>query len=810
MHLPADTVLHTAALTRWHTTDGLEFALDSTMPNWAAMASSGARVLDAIDGHRTLAEVAHAAALFDEPVKNLQHVTTFAQALVRAELAFTTPVAVEPYLGRASRLPAWQLRELWLHTNDACNLTCTHCLVSSSPDGSKGLPSERLLALIDEAKSLGVERVYFTGGEPFLRKDLPALVSRVTEHHGLELIVLTNGTLFDHPVYRAMLEPMNRQRVRFQVSIDGAEAASHDALRGSGAFARACAGLSYLSKQGFQTSLTTVPHAKNLKELKQLPALTQKLGAQSLHLMWPHRRGRAADESVLSVEALLDATREVRDEAARLGVQFDNLESLTSRANATPGVKHDLGMAAIEALCVGPDGLLYPSAATVGEPDLALGVLDGRSLLEVWQASPLAQAFRHASLVDNPVARADSLRFITGGFDIEHAWCASHRLTGDDPWAPLVTALTRDAIEALGRAGRARMNSRSAFDAPVLFHAMGEGALRCGDEVPGAVRTLHSNCVLSFDVDRPRALMRAYYGAAATEPRADLCCPVRPSAEDLAHIPKEVVDRFYGCGSPVQDAALQKGEAHLDLGSGAGIDVFIAAKYVGPTGSSVGVDMTSPMLEVANAQRPIVAANLGYDVCTFKKGVLEQVPLNDAAVDCVTSNCVVNLSPDKRAVFAEIWRVLKDHGRLVLADIVADAEVPPQLRVNPELWGECLSGALTEVEVLAELERAGFHGIEVLKKSFWREVQGCTFSSLTLRAWKLAAADTTEPKDHLATYLGPWKSVCDEWGQVYRRNEALPVSRGTAAQLIRAPYASSFELVDERGEQLAAGAKRCC
>ncbi len=404
----------------------------------------------------------------------------------------------------------------------------------------------------------------------------------------------------------------------------------------------------------------------------------------------------------------------------------------------------------------------------------------------------MAQQLRAASLTQNPAASGDPLRFLTGGGDLEHAYFWSGSFLGQDPWTPLISELMRDVMSELARAGRERLNAHAGFDAPVVFHAMGEGALACGDEVPGTVRTLHSNCVLAFDVERPRALVRDFYGAAAEEPEESLCCPVRPSEEDLKHIPKDVVDRFYGCGSPVQDAALKPGETHLDLGSGAGIDVFIAAKHVGKTGRAIGVDMTDRMLLVAEGNKPIVARNLGYDVVTFKKGFLEKVPVEDELVDCVTSNCVVNLSPDKRAVFAEIWRVLKNHGRLVLADIVVDRAVPPHLRVNPQLWGECLSGALTEEELHAELERAGFHGIEQLKRTPWRTVDGYVFSSVTVRGYRLARKAAPALLDHRAVYKGPFKGVTDEEGHFFPRNQALPVSAQTAAKLTHAPYSASF------------------
>lgn len=821
MGISAATVLHTPALTRWQTTDGIHLALDAEGPHWLATDERGARILGLFDGRRTVIEVAAEARLYPDPVTNLQHVLSFAREAERTGIATLTPIARPVYPGRERSLAPWALRELWIHTNNSCNLRCEHCLVSSGPDGDKGLATEALVSIIDQAVELGAERFFFTGGEPFLRRDLPALIDRVTVQHGLELVILTNATLFDSADHRAALERLDRDKVRFQVSIDGTCAEDNDAIRGPGTFARASAGLTRLATMGFETSLTLVPHRRNLAQLSTLPKLARALGAQSIHLMWAHRRGRGLGmlDALPAADELLPVTRAVRDAAREQGIRFDNIESLKLRANAMPGVKHDLGMAGIESLCVHSDGMLYPSAATAGHAALAMGKLDGSPLLEVWQASPVAAELRAASLAKSPSALEDPLRFITGGGDLEHAYFWSGSFLGRDPYAPLLSELTRDAMADLARHGRARVNRRSGSDAPVVFHAMGEGALVCGDEVPGAVRTLHSNCVLAFDVDRPRSLVRAFYRAAAETPKEELCCPVRPSESDLAHIPKDVVDRFYGCGSPVADAALVAGETHLDLGSGAGIDVFIAARHVGRTGRAIGVDMTDAMLAVAHENRPIVAANLGYDVVSFHKGLLEEVPLPDRQIDCVTSNCVVNLSPDKRAVFAEIWRVLKDHGRLVLADIVADGAVPPQLRVNPQLWGECLSGALTEDALYAELERAGFHGVEILKRAFWRKVEGHSFFSVTVRAFKLEVSSRPAFVGHRAVYKGPYSSVTDEQGQVFRRNEAVTISVDAAAKLEHPPYAASFTVYEPDGSVarpvrakriLLSGASGCC
>jgi len=271
------------------------------------------------------------------------------------------------------------------------------------------------------------------------------------------------------------------------------------------------------------------------------------------------------------------------------------------------------------------------------------------------------------------------------------------------------------------------------------------------------------------------------------------------------------VERFYGCGSPVSAASPQKGETLVDLGSGAGIDCFIAARRVGSGGRVFGIDMTDQMLTVARESQPRVAAALGYDNVEFHKGILEQIPLEGASADIVTSNCVINLSPDKPAVFREIWRVLRDGGRTVIADIVADGEVPPPMRADGQLWGECISGALSEDGLLAALERAGFYGISVLKKTFWREVEGTRFYSVTVRGFKFEKKAGCRYIGQYAVYLGPMKSVTDEEGHLFPRGIPVEVCSDTATKLAAAPYASAFAVIEgEAGSASFSSGEDCC
>jgi arsenite methyltransferase len=179
--------------------------------------------------------------------------------------------------------------------------------------------------------------------------------------------------------------------------------------------------------------------------------------------------------------------------------------------------------------------------------------------------------------------------------------------------------------------------------------------------------------------------------------------------DETAGLPAEVVAASLGCGNPTALASLAPGEVVLDLGSGGGIDVLLSARRVGPAGRAYGLDMTDEMLALARENQK----KAGVDNVEFLKGEIEQIPLPDASVDVIISNCVINLSADKDRVFAEAFRVLRPGGRLAVSDVVVRGEVPAQIRRSVELWIGCVAGALEEGEYRAKLARAGFAAIDL-------------------------------------------------------------------------------------------------
>ena len=807
-HISEKTVVHPPVLHAFQEQD-IDYFLDEEAPHWIATDGRGAEILRQLDGLRDVGDLTawYASEKRLEAGKAWLHVHDFLQGCLRSGFLSEAPFERSVYEGRSRYTAPTGLHELWLHTNNSCNLACTHCLVNSGPGETPGLAPEALLAVVREAIGLGVERFYLTGGEPFLRPDLEGLLRAITEA-GREAIVLTNATLFRGP-RGSFLATLSRERVKFQVSVDGARPETNDPIRGAGTFVKALDGAKLLADLGFDVSLTTVVTRENLSELPELTRYAATTGAKSQHLMWSHRRGRAAQSGngfFPETEDILVALMETADEAARQGIALDNLEAARRRVNGPAGIKYDLGNAGWDSLCVYADGAVYPSAALADHAPLVCGRVTETPLSAIFETSPILARFRDATLARRNQALADPFRFLTGGGDLEHAYffSADDRGEGDlsapDPYYPIAVALARRAMRETAEAKRAARNRRSGYDPPALYCAMGDGSIACGladgaaAEMP--VLTLHSNCVLSFDVDKPRELVRDFYGKAAEQPKPELCCPTKFDPAEVGHIPAAVIERFYGCGSPVSLADLREGEAFLDLGSGAGIDVFIAAKKVGPTGRAIGIDMTDPMLAVANENRPIVAEKLGYDSTEFRKGFLEAIPADDRSVNVVTSNCVVNLSPDKEKVFAEIWRILKDNGRVVIADIVSEGEVPPHLKTNPELWGECTVGALTAEGFVAGLERAGFYGIEVLKKSYWKSIEGHPFYSMTVRGWKFEKTAGCVFRGQRAVYLGPGKAFMDEEGHTFPRGFEVEVCTDTATKLSHAPYAGTFNVIE--------------
>lgn len=330
--------------------------------------------------------------------------------------------------------------------------------------------------------------------------------------------------------------------------------------------------------------------------------------------------------------------------------------------------------------------------------------------------------------------------------------------------------------------------------------------------------------------------VRKRYTESAKNAEAGLCCPSSYDSELLVAIPKEVLDRDYGCGNPMRH--LQPGDAVLDLGSGAGKACFLASQLVGKSGRVIGVDMNDEMLEIARRNAPEVARRIGYGNVEFRKGKIQDLELDlerldhwlrdhpvtsvgalvgmeetiaalreshplipSESMDVVVSNCVLNLvrPEDKHRLFGEMFRVLRPGGRVVISDIVSDEDIPARIRSDPALWSGCISGAFREDHFLEAFEQADFYGISIVDRQEqpWRTLEGIEFRSMTVAAYKGKEGPCLDG-NHAVVYRGPFRQVEDDDGHRIRRGERTAVCEKTFGIYSRVPYRSHFELIPPR------------
>ncbi len=228
--------------------------------------------------------------------------------------------------------------------------------------------------------------------------------------------------------------------------------------------------------------------------------------------------------------------------------------------------------------------------------------------------------------------------------------------------------------------------------------------------------------------------VREHYAAAITG-KGGCCAPAGETKADQTHAKslgysEKELESFptaitsFGCGNPVNMAEMKPGQVVLDLGSGAGLDLILAARKVGPTGKAIGLDMTPEMIEAAN--RNIAAS--GMKNIEVRKGEMEKMPIANDSIDWIISNCVINLSPDKKDVFAESFRVLKPGGRVMISDIVTN-NLPTHLRNNLMTWAGCLGGAIEETDYIQLVKDAGFEDVKVVDKFMYDSDAICGLNS---------------------------------------------------------------------------------
>lgn len=324
-------------------------------------------------------------------------------------------------------------------------------------------------------------------------------------------------------------------------------------------------------------------------------------------------------------------------------------------------------------------------------------------------------------------------------------------------------------------------------------------------------------------------------GAAAVEP--GLCCPTTEyDAQYLKLLPREIIEKDYGCGDPSTHA--REGDVVVDLGSGAGKVCYILAQKVGPTGRVIGLDFNDVMLSLARKYEDEIAGKLGYRNFEFRKARIQDMSLDldqaavwlsehpvasveqvdayrefcdeirrakpliaDNSVDLIVSNCVLNLvrTDEKEQLFREMYRVLRPGGRVVISDIVCDEDPTAAIISDPHLWSGCISGAFREDRFLEMFEEAGFYGIEALKRQAepWQTIDGIEFRAMTIRACKGMDGPCLDC-NQAVVYTGPWKHVRDDDGHTFYRGKRMAVCEKTYRLMTdpNGPYTSQVIGID--------------
>jgi SAM-dependent methyltransferase len=310
--------------------------------------------------------------------------------------------------------------------------------------------------------------------------------------------------------------------------------------------------------------------------------------------------------------------------------------------------------------------------------------------------------------------------------------------------------------------------------------------------------------------------VQEYYGKilqASSDLKTNACCTSENLPKHLkkilSQLPDEVLSKFYGCGSPIPQSL--SGQIVLDLGCGTGRDVFICSALVGPLGKVIGLDMTDAQLDIAKKYQNEMAQKFGFNNTEFVKGFIEDLSfLADNSVDCVLSNCVINLSPNKAQVFQEIFRVLKPGGELYFSDVFADRRMPEHLQADPDLYGECLSGAMYWQDFRRTLFGLGVSDFRKIK-SFEITIENedlrnklglIRFDSKTIRAFKIDLEDQCEDYGQVATYLGGCEysenafSLDDH--HLFELERPVLVCGNTADMILKSRFAKYFKIEGEK------------
>ena len=645
-----------------------------------------------------------------------------------------------------------RLTTLQVNMGDLCNQSCSHCHIEGSPKGKKIMSRKAADAILNFLKNNKMRTLDITGGAPELNPNFEYFVESARPLVN-ELILRSNLTVLLEKGKEHLPEFFRLNKVHLICSLPCYTKENVDRQRGAGVFEKSIKTLKLLNETGFTK-----------RNDLQLDLVYNALGAYlpgSQDSLERDYKKALKDNYGIEFNRLLTITnvpvkkfKDYLDANNEYEKYFNVLEN-----NFNPATIETLMCRSF--LSVGYDGRLYDC-----DFNLALGyaLKDSKG--------------NHLTIDKLSMEDLEEREIITGEHCLACAAGSGSSCQG---------ALTNERMCAANVQEDKKHPSQE------------EGLV----------------CVSA------RQSVKEYYGKilkTQKDLKTSACCPVddfpEPMKSIIKNIEPEILDKFYGCGSPLPP--LLEGCRVLDLGSGTGRDVYIASALVGEQGFVTGVDMTDEQLNVARKYKDAQMKRFGFKRCNvdFRKGYIEDLKeagIEDNSQDVVISNCVINLSPDKKNVFAEIFRVLKPGGELYFSDVFADRRIPDDVKNDPVLYGECLGGTMYIEDFRRILESLGRLDVRYMSKrvitiedpKILEKTGNITFCSVTVRVFKLNdLEDLCEDFGQVAYYQGtipglPHQFVLDDH-HVFLTGKPLLVCGNTASMLTNTRYGKHFKIVGDK------------
>jgi radical SAM protein with 4Fe4S-binding SPASM domain len=705
--------------------DAVHLFIDPEFPNWISTNKIGAFIIKNLK-NTSLKDIALKLSKTSNvsPEEILEDSKNFLKELKKREFSAVGSKR-GLYPGRSKVVGCGQLQELWIYTNNSCNLRCKHCFVSAGEVSKEEMSTQELKNLIDEASSLGAFRFYFTGGEPFLRDDIIELIEHALKGNKNELIILSNGTLFNQSNLRK-LKRFKDSNLKIQVSLEGPNAMVNDKVRGPRSFHRALKGIKNLVDFGMAPIVTTTITKDNIETLIEMPQLLSSLGVKHYHVLFLQNRGRARkseNEISVSPNEITEIMRKLIIVSKRHGIVLDNEMSLHIRAKAKRGRKYDLCNSCFEMLSVDSNGHVYPCAPLNGEKEFNCGSIGKRRLKDIWFNSDTTQAIRENSVSIKEGCRVCSLKFICGGGCFCQSYYASKALgKGDisyrDPYCLTFKELIFDRLWELA-APEGYKALKTGYEPPVVISSMDPKLPSCSvsstrvKDFEHEIGSFHCSCVLGIEIEGEHKILKGNKNRLAKE----ACFNERAiEYEDWFKTP---IGSRYNAVAKKRIFSLinvKPGDKILEVGCGTGNYSLEISKLGAEV---VGVDASEWMLRIAIKNARVNKVNL-----IPKHSDAQNLPFPDGTFDAIMSINMLEYSQNSQKAVHEMIRVLRKGGQLILGVLNKNSLWGLTRSVKGVLGIEAYFGAgfLGKRELISLLPKEQIEGINLISAIYFPPV----------------------------------------------------------------------------------------